>query len=183
MNITKTRKVTTLAIFAAISVILMYLIHFPIFPAASFLEYDPADATILIASFIFGPLWALGLALCVAGIQAMTVSAASGIIGFFMHFIATGAFCLTAGLIYKYRKTSKGAIVGLLVGTCAMAAVMVPLNLIFTPMFGVPIDAVKQMIIPIIIPFNLIKAGLNSAITFFLYRKIETLIAKKAIKI
>lgn len=28
---------------AALSIVLVYVIHFPIFPAASFLEYDPAD--------------------------------------------------------------------------------------------------------------------------------------------
>ena len=40
----------------AISVALVYLIHFPIFPAVAFLEYDPADIPILIGTFVFGPL-------------------------------------------------------------------------------------------------------------------------------
>jgi riboflavin transporter FmnP len=43
---------------AAISLLLVYLIHFPIFPGAAFLEYDMADVPILIATFLFG----LGLA-------------------------------------------------------------------------------------------------------------------------
>ncbi|MFQ9412551.1 MAG: hypothetical protein ACLR1T_18100 [Evtepia gabavorous] len=36
--------------------LLVYVIHFPIFPAASFLEYDPADIPILIGTFAYGPL-------------------------------------------------------------------------------------------------------------------------------
>ena len=38
----KTLKVVKMGVMVAISVALVYLIHFPIFPAVSFLEYDPA---------------------------------------------------------------------------------------------------------------------------------------------
>ena len=36
----KVRKLVTMAMLAALSIVLVYVIHFPIFPAASFLEYD-----------------------------------------------------------------------------------------------------------------------------------------------
>lgn len=49
------RKLTTMGMMAAVSIILVYLIHFPIFPAASFLEYDPADIPIFICTFLYGP--------------------------------------------------------------------------------------------------------------------------------
>ena len=42
----KVRKLVTMAMLAALSIVLVYVIHFPIFPAASFLEYDPADIPI-----------------------------------------------------------------------------------------------------------------------------------------
>ena len=51
-----TKKLITMAMFIAISIVLVALIHFPIFPAVSFLEYDPADISILIGTFAFGPL-------------------------------------------------------------------------------------------------------------------------------
>ncbi len=38
---TNTRKLTTMAILTALSVCFVALIHFPIFPAVAFLEYDP----------------------------------------------------------------------------------------------------------------------------------------------
>ena len=48
---TKVRKLATMAMLVAISIVLVYLIHFPIFPGAAFLEYDPADIPILIGAF------------------------------------------------------------------------------------------------------------------------------------
>ena len=52
---TKVRKLATMAMLVAISIVLVYLIHFPIFPGAAFLEYDPADIPILIGAFAYGP--------------------------------------------------------------------------------------------------------------------------------
>lgn len=37
------RKLTALGMLGAISLILVATVHFPIIPAAPFLEYDPAD--------------------------------------------------------------------------------------------------------------------------------------------
>ena len=51
-----TKKLTTMAMLAALSIVLVTFIHFPLFPAAAFLEYDPADIPIFIGTFLFGPL-------------------------------------------------------------------------------------------------------------------------------
>ena len=45
-----TRKLTTLAMLAALAIVLVALIHFPLVPAAPFLEYDPADIPIFIGT-------------------------------------------------------------------------------------------------------------------------------------
>lgn len=91
-----TRKLTTIAMLAAVSIVLVALIRIP-FPPAPFLEYDPADIPIFICTFLYGPVAGLGLTLVVSVIQGTTVSAGSGIIGIVMHFLATGAFALLAG--------------------------------------------------------------------------------------
>ena len=58
---------------------------------------------------------------------------------------------------------------------------MIPLNLIFTPLFmGSPVDAVLEMILPIILPFNLMKAGINAVVTGLLFKHLEV-VAKKFI--
>ena len=72
------------------------------------------------------------------------------------------ALSITAGLIYKYHRTLKGALVALCCGTLAWVVVMIVANLIITPLFmGVPTQAVAQLLIPAIIPFNLLKAPLS----------------------
>ena len=55
-----------------------------------------------------------------------------------------------------------------------MTITMVIWNLIFTPLFmGTPIEAVIAMLIPVIIPFNLIKTGVNALITFIVYKSVS----------
>ena len=165
----KTRRLTAMAMLVAVSVILLYLVHFPIFPAASFLEYDPADIPILIGAFLFGPTAGLAITVAASVIQGVTVSAASGPIGIIMHIISTGSMVLVAGNIYRRMHTRKGAAIALAAGVVTMTAAMSVCNLIFTPIFmGAPIEAVLQMLVPIIIPFNLVKSGVNSIITFII---------------
>ncbi|NLL34829.1 MAG: ECF transporter S component [Clostridiales bacterium] len=166
------RVLAALGMLTALSVVLTWLIHFPIFPGAPFLEYDPADIPILIGTFTFGPLAGLLLTIAVSAVQAFTVSAQSGVMGFLMHSVATGAMAVAAGIIYCGRKTRKSALIALIVGTVTMTVVMIPLNLIITPLFtGTAIKDVWGIMFSIIIPFNLIKSGLNSVVTFILYEK------------
>lgn len=175
-NTTKgqTLKLVKMGMLIAVSIALVYLIHFPIFPAVPFLEYDPADIPILIGTFAFGPIAGLVLTVTTSVIQGLSVSAASGVYGILMHIIATSALVLVAGVIYHKQQTRKSAVIGLLCGVIAMALVMTGANLIITPMFmGVDVDTVWNLM-PFIIGFNLVKAGINGAVTFLLYKRISS---------
>ena len=172
-----TKRMVVMAMLAAVSILLVWLIHFPIFPAYGFLEYDMADVPILIGTFLFGPLSGLLLTFVVSAIQAFTVSAASGWVGGLMHFCATGAFVLVAGFVYKKLRSRTGATLALILGTLTMTLVMIPLNLTITVHFwGLPRDVVMGMLVPGIIPFNLIKAGANSIMTFAVYKSVGSLL-------
>ena len=167
-----TRKLTTLAMLAALAIVLVALIHFPLVPAAPFLEYDPADIPIFIGTFLFGPAAGLALTAVVCVIQGVTVSAA-----IIMHFLATGTFVLLAGNLYRAHRTRKAALLGLAAGTLAMTAVMCVCNLVFTPLFmGSPVGEVVKLLLPAIIPFNLAKAAINSVITYLVYKPISRLV-------
>ncbi|MDL2234845.1 ECF transporter S component [Christensenellaceae bacterium OttesenSCG-928-L17] len=171
MNRESTKRLTRLGLLAAISLLLMYFVHFPIFPSAPFLEYDMGDVGILIGTFMYGPLWGLLITAVVCLLQWLLVSPASGWIGAMMHFFATGSFVIVAGLIYRRMHTRKGAAIALACGTITMVLAMIPLNLIFTVGFqGAPRDLVVSMLPTVIIPFNLIKAGANALITFLVYK-------------
>ncbi len=174
----RTLKVVKMGVMVAISVALVYLIHFPIFPVVSFLEYDPADIPILIGTFTFGPLAGLVLTVVTSLVQGLTVSAGSGLYGILMHVIATGVLVLVAGNIYQRKKTRVNAVIALVCGTVAMAVVMMGANMVITPIFmGVPAAAVWQLM-PFIVGFNVIKAGINGIVTFVLYKRIANFLRK-----
>lgn len=181
---TKTRKLTTMAMLIALSVVFVALLHLPIIPAASFLEYDPADIPILVCTFLFGPLSGIIVTVIAAVIQGLTVSAGSGWYGIIMHIISTGTCVLVAGNIYKRKKTMKRAIIALVAGALSAVAIMIPANLIITPLFtGWPVDGVTELLLPGIIPFNLAKFGINAVVTFLIYKPISKLVKKTSKKV
>ena len=174
----QTLKMVFIALFCALSIVLVYFIHFPIFPSAPFLEYDPADVMIFICTFLFGPLAGCICTIVVSFLQWFLVSPQSGWYGFVMHIIATGSFVLVAGLIYKFKHTLSGSFIALICGTITMALVMMPANLIITPIFsGMPVSAVWDMM-PVIVGFNAIKAGGNAILSFVLYKSVGRSIEK-----
>lgn len=170
------KKLVTLGLLAAISIVLVAIIHFPLFPvAAPFLEYDPADIPILIGALAFGPGAGLILTIIASTIQAFTVSAHSGVAGLLMHIVATGAMSVVVGTVYqKSKKTTASMILALGLGCVAMLIGMVGANLVITPLFmGVDVQIVKAMLVPVIIPFNAIKAIINGIFAFIVGKALD----------
>jgi len=164
-------KMVKIAMLAALSVILMLYTRFPIIPMAPFLEFEFANVPILIGTFLYGPVTGFAITIVMALVQATTVSAQSGWIGFVMHVIATGTQVLVSGIIYKKVHNFKGAIIALVAGCLSMTLIAIPSNLIFTVIFlRVPVETVKGMLLPAIIPFNLIKSVGNSVVTVLVYK-------------
>ena len=169
----KTARLAKMAMLVAISIVLVAIVRFPIFPAVAFLEYDPADIPIMVGTFAFGPGAGILLTVVTSVLQGVTVSAKSGAYGIIMHIIATSTLVIVAGLIYRKEKTKKHAIVGLLCGTAAMTLIMIAANLVITPLFmGVPRSAVWDLM-PFIAAFNVVKAGVNSLVTFLIYKRVS----------
>ena len=64
-----------------------------------------------------------------------------------------------------------GAVGGLALGSVAMVAVMLLWNYLITPLYmGVSREDIVGMLLPVFLPFNLLKAGLNSALILILYK-------------
>ncbi len=173
----KTKKLVITSMLTALAVITLMVpfLRTPLLPAAPFLEYDAMDVPIMIGALMLGPGSGVAITVIASIIQGITVSGSSGIYGIIQHIIATSAFVTVTAIVHNKNKDKKfGLLIALILGTIAMAAVMVPANLIVTPFFmGTPVSAVVGMIIPIIIPFNLLKAGINSVIVYILYPTIK----------
>ena len=164
---TKSDRLVKMAMMAAVACVLG-LVRFPLIPAVSFLTYDLADIPIIITTFAFGPAAGMTALTVVSAIQAFLLGGDS-IYGFIMHMIASGAFLMTAGLIYRNHKTKKVAILSMAVATLLMTVVMGFANYFVTP-FYYGGEAMREMVVslmPLILLFNVIKGVLNSGITLF----------------
>lgn len=167
-----TSVIARLAMMTAISVVLLLIVRIP-FPPAPFLVYDPADVPIYITAFAFGPAAGLAVTFVVCFLQAFVLGG-DGLYGFLMHFVATGLVAVIIGMLYKKEKTKKRAISALISGVILTTILMCIMNLLVTPAYmGAPLSTVVAMIPTVIIPFNLLKAGLNSLLTFLLYKRIS----------
>ncbi len=170
MNI---RYISHYSIFIALSVIAGYLIHFPVLPQAPFLLYDPGHVFLLIAAFKFGPRAGMIMTLVYAVIFAL-LTGQGGPYGALMNFLSTSAFVLVSSWIYLKKHNRNGAIFGLILGTLTMTAIMIPANLLITPLYlGVDKAMVVRLLLPAIIPFNLLKGLISSALTLLVYKKIS----------
>lgn len=173
MNVkNKTHRLTLMAMFAALAYIVMAVGRIPI-SSVEFLKYDPKDVILAVCAFILGPTSGLGVTFTVALIEMLTVSA-TGPIGFLMNLLSSAAFICPAAFIYKRRHTLRGAGLGLVAGVFSMAAVMLLWNYFVTPYYmGYPREAVAAMLLPVFLPFNLVKGGLNAAITILIYKPVS----------
>ena len=168
-NKQKTRRMVILAAFAALAYVVMLVIHIKVPP---FLTLDVKDTVITLCGLYFGPLGALAISAVVPLLEFITVSD-TGWYGLVMNFLGSAAFSVTASLIYKWKKTLWGAILGLLCAACVMTGVMLLANLVITPLYmDAGVAQIRALIPKLLFPFNLLKALLNVGLVLLLYKHI-----------
>lgn len=141
---------------------------------AGFLEFDLKDVVIAIAGFVCGPLSAAAISVIVSLIEMVTISG-TGPIGFVMNALSSCSFACVAAVIYKKKRTMRGAVLALASGTAVMTAVMLLWNYLVTPLYmGVARAQVAAMLAGVFLPFNLVKGGMNAALTMLLYKPVVT---------
>lgn len=167
----RTKKLVTLAMLSAIAYLVMFLFRIPI---VLFLKYDPKDTIIAISGFLYGPLSGVLVSVVVSAVEMFTTSD-TGWIGFVMNVLSSCAFVCPAACLYSRGRSIRRAAIGLGVGVVLMTVVMVLWNYIITPIYmGQPREAVAELLLPVFVPFNLLKAGLNTALTLLLYKPVNT---------
>ena len=165
----RTRRITALGMICAAA---YAAVVFGRIPIVLFLKYEPKDVVIVIGGLLFGPLAALAVSAIVSLIEMFTISS-DGIIGLLMNVIATCSFVFPAAILYRRKRTQNSVLFGLLAGWVLMTAIMLLWNYLITPVYlGIPRQAVVELLWPAILPFNLIKGGLNAGIAFLLYKPV-----------
>ena len=168
------KKIVTLAMLAAMAVVSTLIIRIPFAFAPPNMRYDPQDVFILLGGFIYGPLAAAAMSIVVA-LTRFVISNTTGHWGLLMNFVSTFSFVVPATIVYYKMRSFKGAVIGLIVGIIVMIPTMLLMNYMIVPLFTpAPREAVVGMLIPVILPFNLLKGGINAAIILMIYKPIMT---------
>ena len=166
-----TKKLAVLAMLTALAYVVMWMSK--ILPSVNdFLDFDFKHVVICIGGFIYGPVSAGLITVVVCFIEMITISG-TGPWGCLMNIIGTASFCCTACYVYKKNHTMKGAVIGLSLGVIIMTALMLLWNYLVTPIYqGMPRSAIADMLVPVFLPFNLVKGGMNMAATLLLYKPV-----------
>ncbi len=136
------------------------------------LKYDPSDVIATLGGLIWGPVTSLIVSVIIAVTEMITVSD-TGVIGCVMNIVSTCSFACTASAIHRKKHTLSGALAGLISGCLVMAAVMMLWNYAITPYYMVyPREAVAKLLLPVFLPYNLLKGGLNASATFLLHKPV-----------
>ena len=110
-------RIAMIALFSALAAIL-YIFNFALpFAFPAFLEFRFSDVPVLIGTFALGPVSGCVIVVMMVLIKLVCVSTSTMFVGDFADIIIGIAFCLPAGLIYKKRRTFKGAAAGLAANT------------------------------------------------------------------
>lgn len=188
------RYITATAVLSALSTVLMMLsFSVPFMP--SFLKLDFSELPALIASFSMGPV--SGVLVCLIKNLLNLPFSTTGGVGELCNFLLGTCFVLPAGLIYRFRKNRRTALLAALFGTMAMAFASLPLNYFITyPMYMkfLPLEQIiglYQAIFPGVnglfqcllifnVPFTFLKGLLDTVLTFLVYKRISPLIHGRA---
>lgn len=171
-----TRQLVTMALMCAISALFSF-VQIPLIPGLTFLTYDPSLMPAMVCGFAFGP----GAGFVVGALAAVIHGLVLGEwVGSMMNIVATLCFVVPAAFVYRRVHTFKGAVAGLALGSAAAVAGAIIANLTIGVWFWYgSVDAIAPMILPALVPFNLVKTILNSVLTMVVYKAVSNLITPK----
>lgn len=197
MNFFSAKRLAKIGIFSALATILYFLnFPLPIFP--SFLKLNLSDFPALICSFALGPLSGV-ITVLIKCVIHLPFSSSVGA-GELADLIIGGAFVFCAGFVYEKNKTKKGALLGVILGTAASVLASVLANWliiipVYTQVMGLSLSQIAAKcakVLPFIteanfypcylflavLPFNLLRCILASAITWLVYKRVSVLLNK-----
>ena len=166
-----TRRIAIYALFVALSMAVS-LIEFPLMPGVPWLKYDPSGIVSLIAGFAFGP-----SAAAIVSVLGFAPHALTDPFGTLVAVLVALALSVPAALLYRRLHTRKGAAISLVVGSACALVMAIAANLVITPFYAhMTIAQVAAMIVPLLLPFNIIKFAIHSVVTFLIYKPISNLL-------
>lgn len=187
------RRLTVTGILAGISTLLM-MISFSVPFMPSFIKLDISELPALLAAFAFGPIE--GVLVCLIKNVINAFFSTTGCVGELSNFVLGCAFVVPAGILYKYGKNRKFALIGSTIGAASMAAISLPLNYyVMYPIYTkfLPIDAIISMykeiysgvdglfmcLLVFNVPFTFMKGAVDVVLAFLIYKRISPILHGK----
>ena len=174
----KVRMMAQIGMLSAIAVVLM-LFEIPLPFAPAFYEIDFSEVPVLIGCFAMGPLAGAAIEFLKILLNFAINGTTTAGVGEIANFLIGCSLVVPAALIYRWKRTRTGAIIGMITGTVFMTVVGCFLNAFvllptYAVAFGMPIDGLVQMgtavnsaitslttfVLFAVAPFNLLKGCL-----------------------
>ncbi len=190
----RSRNISYVAMFSALGGVLM-LLEIPLFFAPGFYKMDLSELPVLMSAFYLGPVAGVITELLKVLLKLLLKGTSTAFVGDFATFVVGCTFVLPAAVIYHHHKTRRSAIIGMAVGTLCMTVFGSLFNALylipkFAELFHLPIDqivamgtavnkgitSVPTLVLFAVVPFNLIKGIVDSALTYLLYKRVEFLL-------
>jgi riboflavin transporter FmnP len=178
------RLLVSIGMLSTIAYLLM-LLNFPLPLFPSFLFIDFSDIPAMIATLIFGPIAGILVELFKNVLNYFMTGSQTGIpVGHIANFLAGISFILPTYYLYNRIKTRKGMTLALIFGTLTMAVIMSILNYYFilpayTALLNFP--DMRNLVLPAILPFNILKGGIMSFIFMLLFIRMQAWITKNTV--
>lgn len=189
-KISAARRVSIVGVCAAIAAVLM-LFEFPLpFLAPTFYELDLSELPVLLCGFYLGPAAAVLCEILKIVLKLLFKGTSTMFVGEFANFAVGCSMVLPAVIIYHMKKTRKSAFWGLVCGTFVLTAFGSTFNALYLlPTFAkllVPmenilaagqavngkVNSVWTLVLYCVVPLNLVKGVVVSALTLLLYKRV-----------
>jgi len=182
------------AVFACLAGVLM-LLEIPLFFAPGFYKIDLSEIPVLICTFYLGPVAGVAAELVKIMVKLLLKGTSTAFVGDFANFAVGCSFVLPASIVYHARPGRRTALLGMAVGTAVMTVFGSAFNAVyllpkFAVLFKMPIEvivgmgtkinpsitSVSTLVLFAVVPFNLLKGLVDSALTFLLYKRISPIL-------
>lgn len=190
-----TRAIAATAMLSALAYVLEFIeISVPFMPF--FIKFDISELPALIASFAYGPLSGIVVCLVKNVINVLLKFQTMGV-GELSNFILGVLFVVPAGIVYKYKKTRGGAVLGAAVGAVLSAVVcffsnyyivypiyakmIMPEEVILSAYQAIlpSVKNLQQAILIFNVPFTFGKFAIVAMLTFLIYKRISPILKGK----
>ena len=198
-QVTPARRVSIIGICAAIATVL-HMLDFPLlFLAPGFYKLDFSELPVMLCGFYLGPSAAVACEAIKILLKLLLKGTSTAFVGDFANFAVGCSFVLPAIILYHLKKTRKGALAGLLVGTAVLSLFGSAFNAIyllpkFAQLYGLPMDNIIAMgsavnagvtdvatfVILCVAPLNVVKGLSVSVLTLLLYKRVEKAIFNRS---